>query len=427
MDFKTLNIKKFILSLWNKGAFHIFIGSFFTKFVSFFGSVFLVRVLTKQDYGLLGYIENIYGYVYIFAGLGLSNALIRYVILAKRMNEKFTFYKYCISRGTKYNVLIVVLMMILFLFYKFPVDFKMAKILLIISLISIPFQFVVESNTLTYRAMLDNKRYAIITFLSSTILVLGRYIGAVLFNLNGVIIIKIVIDIFFSVGLCIFSYKIYFKNSKQILLDKNKKKEINRYSIQYMITNGIWAIFMLNDVFLLGNIVGNSSVIANYKVAYVLPGNLAIISTAIGIFVSPYFVKHECDKNWIWINYKKVILSIISIILPITILLFIFAKPIIVILYGKQYIDIVGVMRILLISAFVNSTIRYTTAHILSSMGQVKYNMIISFIAVIFQVLINIILIPKFNIWGAAITSVIIYILMSISLIIVFRRIYKIK
>lgn len=48
-----------------------------------FGSIVIVRLLSKQEYGVLSYIENLYSYAYVIAGLGLSNALLRYVILAK--------------------------------------------------------------------------------------------------------------------------------------------------------------------------------------------------------------------------------------------------------------------------------------------------------------------------------------------------------
>ena len=61
--------------------------------------------------------------------------------------------------------------------------------------------------------------------------------------------------------------------------------------------------FMLNDTFLLGRFLNNPVLIADYKVAYALPGSVALISNAIGIFVAPYFVKNESDKEWVKINF----------------------------------------------------------------------------------------------------------------------------
>ena len=87
-------IKELIKILYEKGVVHIFIGSFITKLVAFFGSIFLVRILSKWDYGVLGYIENIYGYIFIFAGMGLSNAILRYVVLGNDREEKYSYYFY---------------------------------------------------------------------------------------------------------------------------------------------------------------------------------------------------------------------------------------------------------------------------------------------------------------------------------------------
>ena len=81
------NLKK----LYTTGALHITIGTFATKFVAIFGSIFVVRILDKSDYGLLGYIETIYGYAYLLIGFGLFNSLLRYLIIAKEERKETYF------------------------------------------------------------------------------------------------------------------------------------------------------------------------------------------------------------------------------------------------------------------------------------------------------------------------------------------------
>lgn len=414
-----------IKKLWMKGAFHIFIGSFLTKFIAFFGSIFLVRVLSKNSYGLLGYVENIYGYIYLFAGLGLGNALLRYVILGENHDEKYSYYKYSIKKGTVYNFLIVIGAIIFSLIYPHPSEFMSAKWILPLLIVSLPFEFLMDANQLTYRAMLNNKRYAITAFIITTSIIISRYIGAIVGDIAGVVIAKFIVISILGIGLCFVTINLYFKKSIDSNLSKNEMKTVHQYSIQYMITNGIWAVFMLNDIFLIGRLIGDPAVLADYKIAYVLPGNLSVITTAIGIFIGPYFVKNENNHRWVWTNYKKTMAAVIGLIFPIVAILFIFAKPLIVFLYGAQYENVVFVMRLLLIAAFANSSLRYVTAHILASMGQIKYNMIISLVGVVSQVTINLILIPRFGIVGAATTSVIVYFIMAIALITVFTRMYR--
>lgn len=414
-----------VKKLWVNGAFHIFIGSFLTKFIAFFGSIFLVRVLSKNSYGLLGYVENIYGYIYLFAGLGLGNALLRYVILGKNYDEKYSYYKYTIEKGTVYNVLIVIGAIIVFLIYPHPSEFKAAKWILPLLIVSLPFEFLMDGNQLTYRAMLNNKRYAITAFIITTSIIISRYIGAVVGDIAGVVIAKLLVTSIIGIALCFITINIYFEKSNNSNLSKTEKKIVHQYSIQYMITNGIWAVFMLNDIFLIGRLIGDPTVLADYKIAYVLPGNISVITTAIGIFIGPYFVKNENNHKWVWTNYKKTMVAVIGLIFPIVTVIFIFAKPLIVFLYGAQYENVVFVMRLLLIAAFANSSLRYVTAHILASMGQIRYNMIISIVGVVSQLIINLIMIPYLGIVGAAITSIIVYFIMATALMTVFIKMYR--
>lgn len=426
MQINISNFREQLAKLWEKGAFHIFIGSFLTKFVAFFGSIFLVRVLSKTSYGVLGYIENIYGYVYIFSSMGLGNALLRYVILSKTPEEKFGYYTYTITRGTLFNLFLFLIASIGALFYPHPTEFASAKWLLLIVLFAIPFQDVADNNSLTYRAMLDNKRYAMTSFLISSVLISSKYIGALLFDIKGVVFANLIVYASFGIGLCVVTYNVYFKGIKPIQLKQSKKKIVNNYALQYMITSGVWAVFMLNDIFLLGRLTGSAATVANYKVAYVLAGNIALISNAIGIYVGPYFVQHETDYAWVWRNYKKVFGIIVGLIAPLVLILFIFSKPIILLLYGIQYVEVVPIMRGLLIAAFANSALRYTTAHILSSMGQVKYNMIISAVGMIFQIGLNIMVIPIYGALGAVFTSIFVYMMMALALAIVFIKKYRV-
>ena len=82
-----------IKTIWSKGAIHIFTGSFLNKFVVFFGSIVIVRLLSKTEYGMLGYAENLYNFAYILAGIGISNAIMRYVVLADTIEaKKAVFY-----------------------------------------------------------------------------------------------------------------------------------------------------------------------------------------------------------------------------------------------------------------------------------------------------------------------------------------------
>lgn len=421
-----IRIKNGIRSLWKNGAFHIMIGTFLSKFVVFFGSIFVVRLLSKEDFGLLSYAENFYSYAYIFAGFGLSNALIRYIVLEKNKQDKYNVFSFIVKRGTVVNFVIVGFLIILSILWLRFTILENSLFMVVILAFVLPFQNLVELDLFTERALFANKRYAYLSASISIVLIIGRVIGARLFGSNGVACSRLIINFLLAILLLLLIKKTYFDRLNSNNIEKDKKKEIHKYSFQYMITNGLWTMFMLNDVLLLGVFKVGATVIADYKVAYVLPGCLSLLSNAIGTFVGPYFVKNEQDKNWIRNSFIKTFISSISLIGIASIILFVFSPFFIIHIYGESYINVVPIMRLLCISAFLNSALRYTTANILAAMGQVKYNMIMSTIGFVLQIVLDILIIPFYSAYGAALVNIVVYGFMAMVINIIFCKKYKI-
>jgi O-antigen/teichoic acid export membrane protein len=417
-------IKEQLSGLAKKGGLHIFLGNTFTKFVAFFGSIFIINLLTKSEYGTLGYVENLYHYAYLLAGLGMTNALLRYVVLAPTPEEKKSYYSYIIRRSIQVNIVLVVIMVAIMVLYPHPNEFAQARWLLPILLLALPVQSLNDSQITIYRAMFDNRRYALTAFATVTLVIAGKYILSLVLRLPGAVIATPIVYGLLALVVGFLVYRRYFRGKSKVqALNSEQKKEVLTYSLQYMVTNGIWALFMLNDIFLLGRLTGDSQMVADYKVAYVLPGNLSLISASIGVLVAPYFMRNENNIPWVRRAYKKTYLATAGLMALAVGFLYVFAHPVISLLYPK-YIDVVPVMRVLLIASFINNGIRYTNAHLLSSMGQIKYNMYVSLGGVLLQIGINLWSIPRYGAMGLAYTSITVYSLMALALIVVFYRRY---
>lgn len=415
-------------SLRQKGAFYVFVGQFLSKFVSFFGSVVIVRLLSKQDYGLLGYFENIYGYFFILAGMGLGNAIVRYVVLAKDASQKRAVFRFCLFSALIFDLLITLLLFFASMAVKFQDGYESGAYLLGVMAFTLPFQDAFLNGCLHERAMFNNKSYALFSASVSMMLIGGKVIGALLFGLSGVVVSQLVIYVVASAVVLVRQRsKYYFAEKYEPLLSAGEKKGIASYSLQYMITNGLWAIFMLNDVLLLGLFGVTPDVLANYKVAYVLPGNLAIISSSIGIVVAPYFIRHENDRSWVKCNFIKVFATSILVVGAVSVLLALFAEPLIALLYGSQYIQVSGLMCIMLISAFINSGVRYTIANLLSAMGKVRFNMVIAWAGVSIQLFLGVVFIPFFSVEGVVYANIAAHSLMAVALMAVFYSQYLSK
>lgn len=419
-----MGLKTKLMTMYDKGALHITVGTFAIKFVAFFGSIVVVRLLNKYDYGILSYIENIYSYAFIFAGAGLSNGLLRFLVITTEERKQKSFFNYIIKRSIIIDIGIACVLCCAAVFMNIPSNYSGAKYLIPVIAILLPFQDLFNEVLYTIRAFFRNKLYAYLAFISSTILIVGRVIGAFVGGVDGVLWSRVLINAIFASVLFLYVKKCFFVEHSVCKLDKDNRKTVNAYSFQYMLTNGFWAIFMLNDTFLLGMMLNDPSVLADYKVAYVLPGNISIFATAIGVFVGPYFIRNENNINWIRKNFKKVFVLSASIVGIVAITIAFLAPQLIHFMYGEQYLNTVGLMRILLLAAFFNSGLRYTVANLLAAMGQIRYNMIVSGVGVATQVLLDLLLIPTLGAMGVAISNCVIFFFMAVVLCAVFYKKY---
>lgn len=420
----VMSLKKAIIKLYNTGALHITIGTFANKFVAFFGSIVVVRLLSKSDYGLLSYIENIYSYALVFAGAGLSNGILRYLVIATEDAKKKSFFNYIVKRSMKIDLGLAFALCLTANLVKFPDKYVGVNYLIPVVALLLPFQDLLNELLCTIRSLFKNKLYAYIAFGSSTLLIIGRVIGAFVGGVDGVLWSRVLINAVFAILLLLFIKRSFFPVIAACKLENEECKMVNSYSFQYMITNGFWAIFMLNDAFLLGVLLNDPSALADYKVAYVLPGNISIFATAIGVYVGPHFTKNENNLKWVRNNFKKVfVLSAVTIGTVALIIAFL-AHPLISFMYGEQYLNTVLLMRVLLLAAFLNSGLRYTTANLLASMGQIRYNMIVSGFGIIVQILLDVILIPRLGVMAVAISNCFVYFMMAVILFVVFYKKY---
>lgn len=417
-------IKNKIKSLWNSGAIHIIIGSFATKFVTLFGSVFLVRLMSKNDYGLLSYIENLYSFVFLLGGLGVANGTLRYVVLGRTLEEKKGFYNYFLRVSIVINIIIIILMNIVNIFYTHPADYSNSKVLLGIMLISLPFQYIFENNLATERAMFQYKQYAFLSFACATGVIFGKLVGAFLGDITGVILVTLGVYCFFGLFSTYKVEKQLFHDVKIEKLNKTIKKDTLIYSIQFMFVNGLWTLFMLSDVFLMGKLGVSPTELADYKIAYVWPANISIVGSCIATFVTPYFVKNENNYSWVKKNFAIVYLGNFLITLVIAIGVFALSKPLILLYAGQKYLNTIPLMRTILVGAVINNGLRMITANTFSAMGKVKYNMVVSIFAFCMQIILNVKFIPILGVYSVAYTSIVVYSFMAIVLLAVFIKEY---
>lgn len=416
-------MKEKVSKLLRTGFLHIFGSNVINKIVTFCSSFILVRVISKYDYGVYNYAYNIVSMLMIFSGLGTLSGMLQYGSECEG-EEKNAYFAFGFKVGAVSDIFIAVIVSVLACVSE--LKFPEANLLLLI-LAWIPFTvYVKEANLIYIRTCLRNKEYSFLNTFCTVMLLVTSVSGAYLFA---------------SIGLSIGQYLAYFftciisvmmvSDIKDIFLSTQKLKrqqKINfmKYSLVMTFNNGISQLLYLLDTFLIGLIVADANVIASYKTATLIPFGLNFIPAAVVTYIYPYFAKNNSDVGWIKKKYKEMLAGLAAFNFLITGACLIFAPWIVKILFGEQYLDCVNIFRILSIGYFFAGTFRIPGGNVLVMIKRVKFNFLVCVLSGVLNIILDIVLIVKYQSMGAAVATLAVFVFTAIMnntyLLYIFRK-----
>lgn len=186
-----------------------------------------------------------------------------------------------------------------------------------------------------------------------------------------------------------------------------------KYSVTCILSNAISSILYLLDVFLVGLLLKDTSVVAAYKTATLIPFALSFLPSSVMTFAYPYFVKQQSNRNELK-RYTIMLLKYLGLLnIFISIFLVVFAPYIIVLVFGTDYCDSIRSFQILGVGYFFMGTFRIPFGNILSSVKLISCNLWNAIISGLANILLDVLLILKLGSEGAAIATLIIFMLSS--------------
>ena len=93
-----------IKNLAQRGLMHMFGANVFNKIISFSGTILLVRILSKGEYGVYAYVQNILSFFLLLNGLGVVSGLLQYGSVYRNSPLMYAFFKYGLRRGVIGNI-----------------------------------------------------------------------------------------------------------------------------------------------------------------------------------------------------------------------------------------------------------------------------------------------------------------------------------
>lgn len=395
--------------LFLTGFFHIFSSSVVNKILTFLSNIIVVRLISKIEYGIFVYADNIVSMILLATGMGLVSGTFQ-LCSEKKDEEKDKIFKYGSSIGIKINIVLSII--IVFVSQFAPVKFDSAKEYLLLLCINPMLLIIFDFQQIYFRSKMENKKYAMVSSLNTFLVVIGAIIGAVIASASGMIIGRN-IAYFFTIIFVFYKLNVPIKLSHEEI-SKEDKIALFKISIISMLNNGMSQLLYILDVFLLGLILADEAVIASYKVATVIPTAMAFIPTAIVTYIYPYFASNKDNKEWCLRNYCKLIKYFGGANLLLSIIMILFAQLIISVLYGERYVDAALCFRILAINYFFSGTFRIISGNLLVTQRRFGFNLVVNIVSGSLNIIGNIVLIPKLESLGAAITTLTVVLVSSI-------------
>lgn len=406
-------VKNRIAPLIANGFLWIFGGNFAAQFFGFISSIVVIRNLPKAEYGVYVDANNIYSYMAIFVGMGMISAILQFCSESVSEEKKIGIYRFALSTGSLFNIFLLVLIYIAGSVYKPDGAGYYLRMMC-------GYPIVVYADNylqMTLRVKRKNREFGLVYIMYAVTVCLGNIVFTLIWGIRG-----LVASFYFSqVASALTAFRFlkkagFFVELKTPApeLSKERKKEISSYCVLCIATNFVTTALVLLDITCLNYVLGNSEILADYKVASAIPSAMMFVPTSLVTYFYPLMVESYSLEPKSFggrlREYEKIFLGVSVLLTAVMIAL---APLIIYFVYGNKYMGVVPVFRILCINFFVNSGIRTLLTNVIYVIKRVKINLVFAALAGVLNVVLDLQLIQHMGSQGAAIATVIVTLFIS--------------
>lgn len=393
--------------LFHDGFFHIVSGGILVKLTAFVSSIVIVRIVEKANYGYLAYADNLYSYINLFTGLGLSTALIKFCKPSNLPGENKFYLSVALKYGVAFQLSLSVLLCIGVSIMAVP--FPQARPL-VYCLILFPALTQILNVCLGFvRAMQYNQLYAAMGVVQTAVILLVSVPSALIIDVYGVPFARYV-----AMSLAIFMGARFIRNvvpagTKIIRPNRNEVTFFWKISISMMFANLFSMIMPLNEAFMINDFIRDEFVTANYKVATLIPYQLTFITNSIVVYVFPKIAHANKSEGKIFGYIVRIALITFGIVFSVSFLAYLFSPHIIRIVYGARFEDAIEMAKIYWIVHGLNAGFRMFPMNILPAVGSTYFNTTLSVVSCLIHFFLLRWILPNYGIYGAAYALIAIY------------------
>ena len=399
-----------IKTLLTSGLSYILCGNFLSKFVALLSSVLIARLVDKNEYAYLSYADNLYSYISLFTGLGLSSALLVICTPDVTLGKQRNYLGKALKIGGLFEFVLSVLLCLVaqFIAIPFPEARKYIWALLLYPLVT----YLFTACQAFVRVKRNNKLYAGLGAAHTILVCVFSVLIVLLVGTMGVVAARYIAVLAVLAVAANYLYGI----NKDIKSEKISSSELKAFlstGIAMMFANVFSGMMPINEAFIVNNLIKDEILTANFKVAGIIPSMLPIITSSVMVYYFPIVAAikdYRVVKKKVW-NIAMVNAVIIIAVTAIGMLL----TPVgIGLVYGAKYTDAATISYPLWIMRAVNAVVRMVPLNMLAAIGRTKFNAVLSVFTCVVHAVLDYIFISMWSVNGIAYAAIIVYIISGI-------------
>lgn len=361
---------------------------------------FVARFVGEEDFGKLGFAQSFTVMLVVFADLGLSQVTIRELARQKELTSKYLgnicLIKLILSLGTFSLMALIINLM------HYPHDTVLVVYLIGISSILGSLGAVLRA---IFRAF---ERMEFEAFISIGIVLITTGVGiAVLFAGHGLIGIALVYLFVGILDLFVTAIVVVRKFAKpKFEVDFAFWKQTILMALPFSVTAIVGLIYFQIDMVMLSVMKGDAAT-GWYKAATTLVYSMLFIPDILSFAIFPVMSRfHISSRDALKTLVKKSVKYVFILGLPIAVGMMLLADRIIPLLYGEDFyysINALQILSLFLPLRYVNRVMAYT----LASINKQPLAAGVTITTALVNVMLNLFLIPKYSLMGAAMATVI--------------------
>lgn len=384
------------------GFFHLLSANILLQIAGFGSQIFLTRILPVEDIGRIRVLQSFLAIFLILATSGINTTILKLCSTDNDETEKLKIFKNSIIISL-FTSLGVVLAVWFLSFNNFLSKDRVINEQMSFFILQVPIM-VFNSIVLSYlQAQQKIKEISNIQSISKLFIIVISIISAFIYGLSGYIL-GLLIATFLSAFIYFLPLKQTFKQLKYIKINVKHTKHILKFSSYAFGTGLLWQIIISSGPIISSFFNEDNVQLAYYGNAQLIINTLMMIPMTLNQIMIPRLSRQERDiftLKQTFDNYQKRMIILMTIVTIASYTIIPFLIPIV---FGQSYKGSIVYFKILLIGLFCWG-IYSPKNNTLFGMGKVKYVFYINLLMCFLNFILNIILIKKYGVFGAAYSS----------------------